>query len=52
MVNHVDTPGGAKILREYEAMFGLRVVLLFTSLDKCFGGGWFCSDNSIRIFLE
>ena len=28
-----------------EAMFRLRVVLLFTSEDKILVGGQFCSDN-------
>ena len=33
MVNHVDTSGEAKIFRKQEAIFRLRVVLLFTNLD-------------------
>ena len=45
MVKYVDTSGEDNILIKQEAMFRLRVVLLFTSLDKCFGGGSFCSDN-------
>ena len=32
-------------------MFRFTVVLLFTSLDKCFGDGLFCSDNVTWIFL-
>ena len=46
MVNHFDTSEEDNILRKEEVMFSLRVVLLFTSLDKCFGGGLFCSDNA------
>ena len=45
VVYHVDICRGAKMFKNQEAMFRLRVVLLFTSLDKCFGGGRFCSDN-------
>ena len=34
VVEHVDTSGEAKILRKYEMMFRLRIVSLFTSLEK------------------
>ena len=45
VVNHVDTSGGAKMLRKQEAMFRLSNVLLLKSLDKCFGGSQFSSYN-------
>ena len=44
--NLVDTSGGDNILRKEERMFRLRVVLLFTGLDQCFGGSFFLNDNA------
>ena len=50
MVDYVDTSGEDKILRKQEAMFRLRIVFLFTSLEKCCGDGLFSSDNGNFIF--
>ena len=33
-------------------MFRLGVVLLFTSLYKCFGGSRFCSEISLEYFWD
>ena len=49
VVEHVDTSGEDKVLKK-EAIFRLRIVFLFTSLDKCCGDGLFPSDNGTCIF--
>ena len=51
VANCVNTQGEANILRKKEAMFRSRFVLLFSSLDKYFGCGRFCSNIVTRIFV-
>ena len=50
MVDHVDSSGEAMILRKLEAMFRLRIIFLFTSLEKCCGDGLFSSNNGSFFF--
>ena len=45
VVDHVDSSGEANILRKQEAMFRLRIVFLFTSIEKCYGDGYISSIN-------
>ena len=53
MVDHVDTSGEAKMLRKEEAMFRLRILFLFTSLDKyCDDGIFLLTMNFFLVYIE